>query len=193
MSERYNISDTAPTPRQMKLLSGIVMRAANDRGKLRPSQKVDKAYGFIDETDLLQDHREGPYSLRHRLSVRMARLLLPVPAGSYSVGAQEWSMKLADTRYYEHDDNEWIGSRSMMRFAWNEDEVLQAVRSTQVVPSEDFEVEDINDEISRANTQINSPDFFTLLDVQNQYQQLTADDIDAVIDQVDEYLQYSHR
>ncbi|NLA42654.1 hypothetical protein GX865_00630 [Candidatus Saccharibacteria bacterium] len=194
MLETCRLGDSAPTVKQVRQLSSLVMKEAIDRGKLRRSHRIDKSYGFIDETDLLQDGREDPYTLRHRLSVRMGRRLIEVPAErSYSVGAQEWSMRLADTRFYEHDNDEWIGSRSVVKLVWNGDEVTQAVRSTIAVPSDEIEIEDINDEIYRANQQIDSRGFLDFLDMQSQYHKLTAADVESVTEEVNMYLNQGGR
>lgn len=174
-----------PTVEQVRHLSDIIMSAAVERNKLKPSHRIDKAYGFIEELDYPQDEIEHDFSLRKRVAVRMARHLIDIPPeGAYSVGAKSWSMRMANTDYYIKDGSEWIGARTCISLEWSDADVLKAIRTCRVVPSP--ETEDMN---SQDDIFLHDPiEYIKFQTIKHDYEQLTADDVDIITQDTREYL-----
>lgn len=188
-----------PSPRQMQRLAGYIMSEAVDRGKMRELSRQGKARFFVDETEFLQDTKDGLYSLRHRLAARVAKQTVEVPVrnplkSNYDVGIPEWNLQMYDTQWFEQDAAEWIGSRSLYRFVWSSQQVLRAERATTIVPRESTRsLSDHLEQIDVANRSLARDDFVDFLHVQNEYQSMNAGDVDELLGAVDEYFTVTSR
>lgn len=190
-----------PNPKQLQQLSSHIMGEASDRNRLRKMARQGKACFFVDETEYIQIQDEDLHSIRHRLAARVAKQTIEVPrhnifAEKYEVGIPEWRMQLYDTYWYGADDAR-IGARSLYRFVWNNNEVLRAERATAVCPgrlprSLDDELEYI-DGMSGINSELLKSDFVDLLHAENEYQTLTAGDVDMLDNSVGEYFRIATR
>ncbi|MGO3701663.1 MAG: hypothetical protein ACTJG2_00515 [Candidatus Saccharimonadales bacterium] len=196
MSERLTLQEPAPTPEQVKKLGNIVMGVAADYGKLRASHRVDKAHGFVDEIELLRADVDDARLIRHRLAIRMARQLVEVPMEDpgkrYSVGARKWSMKVIDTQWFEHDNDVWVGSRNTLQFRWSNDEVTQAERSMLFVPSDDEPtLAHLKDNVDDLADGLSPEEWNDIFAVQEAYEQLNADDMEQLLDDIGSYVRLS--
>lgn len=197
--ERDNSRFEAPAPKQLQRLTGTIMSKAVEMDRLRKFSRLGKACFFVDETEFLQDGRDDAYSLRHRLAARVAKQTIEVPArdpwkNSYDVGISEWHLQMYDTQWYEQSGAEWIGLRSLYRFAWNNRQVTQAERSTITVPrTTTNDMGDHLEKIDVVNREVARDDFIDILHAENEYQTMRAGDVDELMQTVDDYFKIASR
>lgn len=200
MNERFELADAPATPEQVKKLGKIVMGLAAEYGKVKKAKRFEKSHGFVDEIELPDMERhEGVLRRQHRLSMLMARQIVRVPGESqgesYTVGAREWSMKLLDTEWFEHEDKQWIGSRKTVRFRWDNEKVTQARRTMLAVPTETMEDKlafeymlDNHDDVTGGLSWEESNGIFV---TKYDYEELMHDDVEQLLDDVGSYTRMS--
>ena len=175
------ISDTPPTPEQLHKLAAIGVSSAVAREKLRMHPSQLNARFVSDEldldTDTACDNEDLPSRARHRLTMRFGARLS-------EEGERIRSLKYASTYSVEFAPEFWVAERATHRFEWTRQKVLLAERAIIITGLGEPQVETLADVFDNFKLRDDSVD---ILHASDQFQEITADDCEELIADMDEY------
>jgi hypothetical protein len=174
-----NNIESKPTVNQLKKLAAIGASSTIENASRRRSERTGEFYA-IDKLDSISMRNEGDglESIRHSMGMRMGKRVVD---DAFSV----WKLEYFDTYRIDRYSDECVKATTKYRFEWNARSVLLARRASSLITIQDsLRSSDLGDEILRFHIR---DDEAAILEAQMEFEQVTREDCDRLIDSTAAY------
>lgn len=171
--------ESEPSLDQLRKLASIGANSTKENASGRWNERTGEYYA-VDRLDsiVMREEDDNLDSVRHSMGVRIGKRAV---GNAFAI----WRLEYFDTYRVEHQAAEQIRAVTKYEFEWSAKQVLLARRSLMLKTSQDtVQNSDLGDDILRFHV---PDDAAALLEAQMDFEQMTHDDCDRLIDDTAAY------